>query len=154
MVQSGTEALLFQPTLNTTDNYNFGVSLRFIPRTNLNYDQFYTYYKGDTTANLATTAQNNLFGVPGFFLPGGIPVNPGIVYNSAANQPCGPLLVGGFVNTARSSVTTVLATREIHSPRSSSVSRATISGAWICPAASITLTPKRATLPLRNCLTA
>jgi len=96
----GTEALLFQPTLNTTNNYNFGVSLRFIPRTNLNYDQFYTYYKCDTTANLATTAQNNLLGIPGFFLPGGIPVNPGIVYNAAANQPCGPLLVGGFVNTA------------------------------------------------------
>src|SRR5205807_1682522 len=31
----GTEALLLQPTLNTTDNYSFGVSLRLIPRTSL-----------------------------------------------------------------------------------------------------------------------
>ena len=97
----GTEALLFQPTLNTTDNYNFGVSLRFIPRTNLNYDQFYTYYKGDTTADLASTAQNNIFGIPGFFLAGGIPVNLGIPFNTAAGQPCAtPVLGTGAANPA------------------------------------------------------
>src|SRR6476469_4275391 len=81
-VHQGTEALLFSPTLNTTDNYNFGVSFRFIPRTSINYDQFYTYFKGDTTANLADPSLQNLFGIPGFTLAGGIPVSPGIVFNT------------------------------------------------------------------------
>lgn len=93
----GTEALLFSPTSNTTDNYLAGVSFRFIPRTSINYDQFYTYFKGDTTANLASLAQQNLFGIPAFTVTGGIPVSPGIVYNSAANQPCNPLLTGGVL---------------------------------------------------------
>jgi len=34
----GTEALLRQPTLNTSDSYTAGVSLRFIPCTTINYD--------------------------------------------------------------------------------------------------------------------
>ena len=97
----GTEGLLFQPTLNTTDNYNFGVSLRVIPRTNFNYDQFYTYFKGDTTANLASAAQTNIFGIPNFFLAGGIPVNLGIPFNTPAGQPCAtPVLGTGAANPA------------------------------------------------------
>lgn len=95
----GTEALLFSPTSNTTDNYLAGVSFRFIPRTSINYDQFYTYFKGDTTANLASLAQQNLFGIPAFTVAPGVPVSPGIVYNSAANQPCNPLLTGGVLTS-------------------------------------------------------
>lgn len=94
----GTDALLFQPTLNTTDNYNFGVSMRFIPRTNINYDQFFTFFKGDTSANLPTVAQMNLFGIPGFTLPGGIPVNLGLPFNTPANIPCAAPVAGGFAN--------------------------------------------------------
>jgi hypothetical protein len=91
----GTEALLFQPTLNTSDNYNFGVSLRVIPRTSINYDQFYTYFKGDTSAQLSG------FGLPNFVLAGGIPVNLGVAFNTPAGQPCSPPLLGtGFVNPA------------------------------------------------------
>jgi hypothetical protein len=96
----GTEALLFSPTLNTTDNYNFGVSFRFIPRTSINYDQFYTYFKGDTSSVLATQSQQNLFGIPNFVLAGGIPVTPGISINTVAGQPCNPLVTAGVVNPA------------------------------------------------------
>jgi hypothetical protein len=97
----GTEGLLFSPTSNTTDNYNFGVSFRFIPRTSINYDQFYTYFKGDTTANLAPQSLQSLFGIPSFTLAGGVPVSPGIVFNTGAAQPCNPLVLGtGFVNPA------------------------------------------------------
>ena len=97
----GTEALLFQPTLNTTDNYNAGVSFRFIPKTSINYDQFYTFFKGDTTANLASASLQSLFGIPGFTLAGGIPVSPGIVFNTPAGQPCAtPVLGTGFFNPA------------------------------------------------------
>ena len=95
----GTDALLFQPTSNTTDSYHFGVSLRFIPRTNFNYDQFYTYFKGDTSANLPTVAQMNIFGIPGFTLAGGIPVNLGLPFNTSAGIPCAtPVLGTGLAN--------------------------------------------------------
>jgi len=67
----GTEGLILQPTLNTTDNYSFGVSFRFIPRTNINYDQFYTFYKGDTTGALAPPSVQGLFGIPTFTLSNG-----------------------------------------------------------------------------------
>jgi hypothetical protein len=97
----GTEGLLFSPTLNTTDNYSFGISLRLIPRTSLNYDQFYTYFKGDTVNQLATPAQGALFGIPSFTLAGGIPVSLGIPFNTPAGQPCAtPVLGTGFVNPA------------------------------------------------------
>src|SRR5205807_4373879 len=97
----GTEALLLQPTLNTTDSYNFGASVRLIPRTSINYDQFYTYYKGDTTAGLLPSGLGSVFGLPGFPLAGGIPVNLGIAFNTPAGQPCAtPVLGTGFVNPA------------------------------------------------------
>ena len=100
-VHQGTEALLFSPTLNTTDNYNLGVSLRFIPRTSINYDQFYTYFKGDTTANLADPGLQSIFGIPSFTLAGGIPVNLGFPFNTSAGQPCAtPVLGTGFANPA------------------------------------------------------
>jgi hypothetical protein len=99
----GTEGLVFQPTLNTTDTYTGGISFRFIPRTNINYDQFYTYFKGDTTGHLASPFQQGLFGIPtaSFFLVGGIPVSLGVPFNTVAGQPCAtPILGTGFVNPA------------------------------------------------------
>ncbi len=97
----GTEGLILQPTLNTTDNYNGGVSFRFIPRTNINYDQFYTYYKGDTSGTLAPGSIASLFGVPTFTLAGGSLVSLGIPFNTPAGQPCAaPVLGTGLANPA------------------------------------------------------
>lgn len=97
----GVEGFLIQPTLNTTDNYNFGVSLRLIPRTSINYDQFYTYFKGDTSASLASPSVASIFGLPPLFLAGGVPVQLGLAFNTPAGQPCTPtLLASGFVNPA------------------------------------------------------
>ena len=91
-VHLGTEPLLNQPTLNTTDNFNFGVSFRFIPKTAVNFDQFFAHFKGDTTAGLAATP---------FTLAGGIPVNLGLPFNTPAGQPCAtPILGTGVVNPA------------------------------------------------------
>jgi|SRR5689334_11963844 hypothetical protein len=90
-VHLGTEPQLIQPTLNTTDTYSFGVSFRFIPKTAINYDQFYTYFKGDTTAGLASTP---------FTLPGGLPVDLGLPFNTLAGQPCATPLIGGLANPA------------------------------------------------------
>jgi hypothetical protein len=92
-VHLGTEALLNQPTLNTTDNFSFGVSFRFIPRTAINFDQFFTHFKGDTSAVLGSTP---------FTLANGVPVDLGLPFNTLANQPCGgatpPVLGTGFAN--------------------------------------------------------
>jgi hypothetical protein len=91
-VHEGTEQQLFQPTLNTTDNFNFGVSFRFIPKTAINFDQFFTHYKGDTTATLAGTP---------FTLASGVGVDLGWAFNTPAGQPCAtPILATGFVNPA------------------------------------------------------
>jgi hypothetical protein len=91
-VHEGTESLLEQPTLNTSDSFSFGVSFRFIPKTAINFDQFFTHFKGDTTAGLAGT---------GFQLAGGIPVDLGLPFNTLASQPCAaPLLASGLVNPA------------------------------------------------------
>jgi len=97
-IHEGTEAPLLQPTLNTTDNYQIGVSFRFLPRTSLNYDQFYTYFKGDTTATLDSGL---IFGIPQLTLSTGTPVNLGLPFNTPAGQPCAtPVLGTGFVNPA------------------------------------------------------
>jgi hypothetical protein len=91
-VHLGTEPELTQPTLNTTDNFNFGVSFRFIPKTAINFDQFFAHYKGDTVAALTSTP---------FTLAGGIPVDLGLPFNTPASQPCAtPLLATGLVNPA------------------------------------------------------
>jgi hypothetical protein len=95
----GTEGFLIQPSLNTTDSYNFGVSLRMIPRTSLNYDQFFTFFKGDTTANLAPPGIASVFGLPQLTLAGGTPVQLGFPYNTAAGIPCAaPVLSPGIAN--------------------------------------------------------
>jgi hypothetical protein len=97
----GTEGLVFQPTLNTTDSISGGVSFRFIPRTAINYDQFYVYFKGDAFGQLATAGQQAPFGIPPFFLVGGLPVALGLPFNTPAGQPCAaPVLGTGFVNPA------------------------------------------------------
>lgn len=91
-VHQGTEPLLNQPTLNTSDSFNLGVSFRFIPKTAINFDQFFTHFKGDTTAGLNSTP---------FLLAGGIPVDLGLPFNTLAGQPCAtPILGTGFVNPA------------------------------------------------------
>src|SRR5690242_13239148 len=91
-IHEGTESLLFQPTLNTSDTFHGGVSFRWLPKTSINYDQFYTYFKGDTVATLAGT---------GFQLAGGIPVDLGLPFNTVAGQPCAaPLLPTGLANPA------------------------------------------------------
>jgi hypothetical protein len=78
-IHEGTDTAIFQNWSTTLDAYQIGVDVRLLPRTNISYDQFLQYYKGDTSW------QDNSFG---FQLAGGIPVDAGIVENLTANQPC------------------------------------------------------------------
>ena len=89
-IHVGTDALLAQPTQNRSDNYQAGVSFRILPRTSLNYDQFYTHYKNDSSWQLA--------GLP-FVLSNGTGVDLGLPFNTPSNQPCStPIQASGAAN--------------------------------------------------------
>ncbi|HKN16649.1 MAG TPA: hypothetical protein VJX47_06885 [Candidatus Sulfotelmatobacter sp.] len=79
-VHLGTEASLYQPWNTTLNSYRMGVDWKVLPRTVLSYDQYLDYYKGDTNWQLSPFGQA--------LLPTGSPVSLGLVFNTAANQPC------------------------------------------------------------------
>lgn len=90
-IHEGTDALLDQPWNTTTDFYRLGVDFRAAPRTVLSYDQFFSYYKGDTSWQLGAFESG--------LLAGGQSVELGLPFNTAANQPCAaPFLPTGEVN--------------------------------------------------------
>jgi hypothetical protein len=75
----GTETLIFQQWKTTTNAYRAGIDVQLIPRTNISYDQFWNYYKGDT----AWVDENFAFR-----LSDGSPVDLGLIFNTPARQPC------------------------------------------------------------------
>jgi hypothetical protein len=77
----GAEALLFQEFDATTNDYQIGVDFRMLPRTNISYDQFWNYYKGDTSQSLDNS-------VLMFQLPDGQMVSLGVSWDTANNSPC------------------------------------------------------------------
>jgi len=75
----GTDVLLFQDWKTTLNSYQIGVDFRLAPRTQVSYDQFFQYYKGDTSY-----ADQNF----GYQLANGTPVDLGLIYDTANNSPC------------------------------------------------------------------
>ena len=63
---------------NALDTYTGGVDVKLAKRTTLSYDQFYAFYKGDSTFQLAGA---------NFHLPDGTPVSLGV--DTLANVTCG-----------------------------------------------------------------
>jgi hypothetical protein len=89
-IHQGTEQLLFQDVKDTTNAYRIGADFKFLPKTNISFDEIFSYYKGDT----GQTDNNQ-----NFSLPNGTPVDLGVSFNATANQPCGgTFLPGGLVN--------------------------------------------------------
>jgi hypothetical protein len=90
-IHQGTEQALFEDYKTTVNTYRLGVDFRFLPRTNISYDQIWTYYKGDT--GTTDPNQNPLFIVAGSATAanpvGPTPVDLGVSFNAGANQPCG-----------------------------------------------------------------
>ena len=80
-VHEGTDALLFQDWNTTLSSYRFGVDLKIFEHTAISYDQFFDYYRGDTTWQLAPFAQALLPGTPGT-------VELGLPINTANKNPC------------------------------------------------------------------
>jgi hypothetical protein len=71
---------LFTTAYRTTENaYRAGVDFRFLPKTTLSYDQYLAYDKQDNI-----TTDNNLT----YLLPGSVPVDLGIVWNTTGSTPC------------------------------------------------------------------
>ncbi|HWF92914.1 MAG TPA: hypothetical protein VN684_11560 [Terriglobales bacterium] len=95
-LHEGTEQLLLQDWRNTVNSYHLGVDFKLAPRTNISYDQFLSYYKGDT----GYSDQSQLFS-----LPNGAPVDIGVSLNAGANQPCANTFSAtGTINPACSGV--------------------------------------------------
>ena len=95
-IHQSTEQFLFQQWKTTVNDYHLGVDFRLLPRTNVSYDQFWNYYKGDT----GQVDRNQLFA-----LANGSLVDIGISLNAGANQPCAgtflpPPAPAGTVNPA------------------------------------------------------
>jgi hypothetical protein len=96
-IHQGTEQFLLQDVKTTVNTYRLGMDIKVLPRTNISYDQVWTYYKGDT-------------GITDFAQP--FPVSPtlnvdlGVSFNAGASQPCGgTFLASGFVNPTCSAYT-------------------------------------------------
>ena len=80
-VHEGTDALLFQNWNTTLNSYRLGADLKIFEHTVVSYDQFFDYYKGDTSWQLAPFAPA--------LLPGGAgAVDLGLPINTANKNPC------------------------------------------------------------------
>ncbi len=84
-IHEGTDVLLFQNWKTTVNAYQIGVDFKLLPRTNISYDQFLQYYKGDTTWDDRSQS---------FSLASGTLVDLGLPFNVAASQPCGAPPIG------------------------------------------------------------
>jgi hypothetical protein len=78
-IHQGTEQLLFQDEKDTVNAYRAGVDFKFLPKTNISFDEILSYYKGDT----GITDNNQQY-----LLPNGTPVDLGVSLNAGANFPC------------------------------------------------------------------
>ena len=86
----GNDPWLYQNWRNSSNTWNATVDWKPDPRTTISYDQFVTYYKGNTIWTL--TGLDNV-------LPNGQPVALGIDLSSVWGQPCkAPFNANGTVN--------------------------------------------------------
>ena len=86
VIHEGTDQFLFQNTSATLSQYRLGVDFRFLPRTNISYDQTWSYYKTDP----GTVDKNQQFSVGS-----GLPlVDLGASWNG---PPCNPAFQPGGI---------------------------------------------------------
>jgi opacity protein-like surface antigen len=89
-VHVSTDALLYQNWRNSTDTWTGGVDWKPDPKTTFSYDQFVTYYKGNTSWGLAGL---------NYTLSNGTPVSLGVNLSSVWGTPCSsPFNPDGTVN--------------------------------------------------------
>ena len=83
-IHQGSEEFLLQQLSSGISQYRLGVDFRLLPRTNISYDQIWSYYKTDP----GTTDQNQQFSVGTGFPP----VDLGVSWNG---PPCNPAFQPG-----------------------------------------------------------
>jgi len=88
-IHQGTEQFLLQNLSATLTQYRLGVDFRFLPKTNISYDQIWSYYKTDP----GVTDQNQQFSVGAGFPP----VDLGVSWNG---PPCNPAFQPGGTASA------------------------------------------------------
>jgi hypothetical protein len=86
VIHEGTDQFLFQHLSATLTQYRFGVDFRFLPHTNISYDQTWSYYKTDP----GTVDNNQQFSVGAGFPP----VDLGASWNG---PPCNPAFQPGGI---------------------------------------------------------
>ncbi|MFB3815442.1 MAG: outer membrane protein [Terriglobales bacterium] len=79
----GTDVAALNLQNNTTNLYRLGIDFRFLPKTTISYDQFYTH------SSIGFHAVDN----NQFWTVSGIPVDFGAAWNLAANHPCRTAIV-------------------------------------------------------------
>jgi hypothetical protein len=88
-IHQGTEQFLLQNLSSTLTQYRLGVDFRFLPKTNISYDQIWSYYKTDP----GVTDQNQQFSVGAGYPP----VDLGLSWNG---PPCNPAFQPGGTASA------------------------------------------------------
>ncbi len=111
----GTQTQLFQDWKTTLNGYHLGVDFQVSSKTSIHYDQFLQYFKQDTSY----VDRNQQFQ-----LPNGVPVDLGVVFDTASNVnpvPCpSPVLNGASTPpTADPSCNGYLTLTRVGRPRSS-----------------------------------
>lgn len=102
-LHGGGDVQLSQWFRNALSTFTGGVDFKLAKRTTLSYDQFFSFYKGDTTFQLAPTP---------FFLSNGTPVSLGVNVLTGPTVTCGSgankteNVINGIANPFCSSTTT------------------------------------------------
>jgi len=93
---NGEETLLFQPWRQTQNAYQLGADARVLPRTNISYDQFFQFTKGDNSE-----IDRNF----NFQLSNGTPLDLGLIFNTLFATPCDSLSINTRVAPAAAAAT-------------------------------------------------
>jgi len=109
----GTDVFVLQNWKTTLNSYQFGIDFRLLPKTNISFDQFLHFYKGDTTYTDPIVDQlvlgDSSLSRPLFQLSNGQRVDIGAIFNFNANQPCSSTATAPFITNATTSPPTMKA---------------------------------------------
>jgi hypothetical protein len=105
-IHEGTDAFLLQNWKTTLNSYQVGIDIKLLPKTNVSFDQFFHFYKGDTTYTDPISTQlvlgDSALNRPLFQLSNGQAVDIGAIFNFNAGAPCSSTAAAPFITNAAS----------------------------------------------------
>jgi len=109
----GTDIILLQNWANTLNSYQVGVDFKMLPKTNISFDQFFHFFKGDTTYSDPMADElvlgHSTLPRPIFQLSNGQPVDIGAIFNFNAASPCSSTVATPFIINATTTPLTMRA---------------------------------------------